>query len=338
MPTRLLSEQRNNSNIEYHQLTLNNYSYAIVEVKKGTLFTDRFTNISLIINKKLIPLVSWQYENDEVVSDNENYVLQKKILINQLPVNFKCTVVSILTGGGGNYNYYHWLYDCLPRLSLAQNYISPKENVMYFIPEDTIPFQKESLDALGIFPNKRISSLQHHFISANKIIATSHPNPNPSVIPAWIIQYLRTTFLPKASNKYNSEKIYLSRGDSINSRRLLNESELIDKLIKKGFHVYQLSQLHFFDQICLFNNASVIVGVHGASFANLAFAKTTALVYELFSDVYQPDMYESVAKQLNMSYVKIIGTSSGNSSDPQKTNFTISEQLIDTICESIPKH
>ena len=48
----------------------------------------------------------------------------------------KGTVLSLLTGGAGNNNYWHWLYDVLPRLSLCskieklETKILPKANLL----------------------------------------------------------------------------------------------------------------------------------------------------------------------------------------------------------------
>ena len=43
--------------------------------------------------------------------------------------SLKGSVISLLTGGGGNNNYWHWLFDVLPRLGLCKNYIK-LENII----------------------------------------------------------------------------------------------------------------------------------------------------------------------------------------------------------------
>ena len=46
--------------------------------------------------------------------------------------NLKGRVLSLLTGGGGNDNYWHWLFDVLPRLDLCNKYINLEE-INYFL-------------------------------------------------------------------------------------------------------------------------------------------------------------------------------------------------------------
>ena len=42
----------------------------------------------------------------------------------------------------------------------------------------------------------------------------------------------------------------------------------------------KLEELNFIDQVLIFNNADVIVGLHGAGFANLSFCKSKTKVVE----------------------------------------------------------
>ena len=63
---------------------------------------------------------------------------------------------------------------------------------------------------------------------------------------------------------------FIDRTESIyNHCKLINNKEMTTKL-KKGFKIIQVGKLSFKQQIKLFNNAKIIIGVHGA-FANLIF-------------------------------------------------------------------
>ena len=44
----------------------------------------------------------------------------------------KGTVFSLLTGGGGNSNYWHWLFDVLPRINILENKID-LQSIDYFL-------------------------------------------------------------------------------------------------------------------------------------------------------------------------------------------------------------
>ena len=121
-----------------------------------------------------------------------------------------------------------------------------------------------------------------HF-SAENIIVTDHPyvknnNPTSSIknLPLWIIEWLRKQFIEKNYSKKNiSRKIYIDRSDSkfLKNRHIVNENEVKKYLLSVGFKIIILSKLNFISQIHIFNNANIIIGAHGAGFANLVFSK-----------------------------------------------------------------
>lgn len=333
-PKRVLNED-DSQLAEISFLRVGESSYQIAEIQKGRLFTDRLTNISIISQKSLVPYVSWQYLNGSVLPDTENFLLNRKLLVHYPPKYINDTVISLVTGGGGNYNYYHWLFDCLPRLHIAETFGKRDKYTKYFIPEDTYPFQKETLEALGIPSAFCISSKDYQHLQATNLIATSHPNPHPSAIPRWIVCFLRDSFLRLSSAKNYKRFIYISRSDSVNSRRLKNEEDLSKVLEAVGFGIYRLSELTFSDQVSLFSQAKIIVGVHGAGLANLAFASKGTVVYELFSDQYQPKMYERLSLLAGLDYHRIICKVSESTERAQQTDFRLSDDNIKTILKRV---
>ena len=329
-PKYLLSEGCSEP-VKISHIRVGEKSYIFANIHKGRIFTDRSYNMSVISKKSLVPFVSWQYLNGSILSDTENFLLNKKLLINRPPKFINGTVISLLSGGGGNYNYYHWLFDCLPRLRIAETICRPDGRTKYYIAEDTYPFQKETLDALGISTASCISSKKYQHLQATHLIATSHPNPQHSPIPRWIVSFLRESFLKFSSSKNQKSFVYISRRDSVNSRRLRNEENLSIALESAGFGIYRLSELTFLDQVSLFSRARMIVGVHGAGLANLAFASKGAVVYELFSEQFQPDMYERLSLLAGLDYYKIVCEVSEPGKRSQQVDFRLPETSIITI-------
>jgi capsular polysaccharide biosynthesis protein len=317
-PRNLLSGGHD-KDVKVHDVRIDDNPYQLVNVRNGRVFTDRGGNVAVISRKSLIPSVSWQYNPDgpEALPDIENHLLKKKLLLDQFPWRIQGTVVSLLTGGGANNNYFHWLYDSLPRLYIAKTIIKLDENTRYLIPEDTYSFQKETLDILGVPVGARISSKECRHLQATNLIATTHPNPYEGA-PTWVVKFLRESFRGCSADKIEERLIYISRGDSLRGRRLLNEDYLRTLLESVGFSTYRLSELPVSQQISLFSQAKMIVGMHGAGFSNLAFASKGAVVYELFSDRYQPDMYgrgtpkdkadmyEKVSRIVGLAYHRVI--------------------------------
>ena len=120
---------------------------------------------------------------------------------------------SLLTGGG-NYNYYHWLFDVLPRIFILKNKIDIETIDYFLLPNIDLKFQKESLDLLGIPENKRISSQKFRHLSADEILSVDHPyvflnDPTKDAdnIPEWIINFYKNE-IKKKFKSIKSKKKY----------------------------------------------------------------------------------------------------------------------------------
>ena len=188
------------------------------------------------------------------------------------------SVLSLLTGGAGNKNYHHWMYDVLPRLSLCSKIFDLNEIDFFLLPDLSLNFQNETLDILNIPKHKRLSRKEYRHIKAKKIIVTDHPyvvtnNSTKDIlnIPNWINIWLKKNFI-KTSEKREKKKFYIDRGDEKNNkpahREISNEDEIREYLLKNNFEAIKLQNIPFSEQVILFNNANIIIGLHGAGLAN----------------------------------------------------------------------
>jgi capsular polysaccharide biosynthesis protein len=229
------------------------------------------------------------------------------------------------------YNYYHWLYDALPRLKIIESNSDINQNAKYYVPNIEFQFQKETLDLIGINPDQIISGKEMPCIRADEAIVTTQIN-YPRKLRPWTVDFLREKFLHHASSVQFSPFVYISRGDAPNQRKLLNEKELLDKLIPLGFQSYKLSEFSVKDQISLFSNAAAVVGVHGAGMANLTFCKLGTVVFELFSENYQPKTYKGISDYLTLEYHNIITTPTGKyKNSPVFQPIELPEKEMDRI-------
>jgi len=84
------------------------------------------------------------------------------------------TTLSLLTGGGGNDNFFHWLFDVLPRIGITERKINLKE-IDYYLCPNLNKWQLETLNLLGIKKKQCLSSVKYRHIKSNQIIVTTHP-------------------------------------------------------------------------------------------------------------------------------------------------------------------
>lgn len=297
-----------NKDIIFLKVSIDKKDYEIYICKTSSLYTDTIHDTAIIKNKKIVDGPSFQLRNNIDTGCLNNSVISKGTP--RFKKKIKGKVVSLLTGGGGNSNYWHWMFDVLPRLNIIKN----KEFVFnyYLFPDLSQKFQNETLDLLQISEKKRLSSRSFRHFDADEIVVTSHPynilnDPTKDSldIPSWIYDYLRINFLEKGlkNTKLKSfpKKIYINRRDATSLRYIINLKEVEDILEKENFSSITLSNYSFSDQIALFNNADKIIGLHGAGFANLIFCKPGTKVIELKPNT-AGDIIKNLAIKNNLIY------------------------------------
>ena len=309
-------ESKNNPSIEIIEKTLEkDYLYKIYIIKHCKLYTDTVNDAAFIIKDKIIDGPSYQFRFEKFQGVKNSDISQNIVFKKGTPRikrKINGTVFSLLTGGAGNSNYWHWLFDVLPRFKILENQYNFNDIDYFLFPDTKERFQKETLDLLNIPKSKILSSKDFRHIEAKQIITVDHPyvlknNPTAEIqnIPSWILNYLNEKFIPKYKEIKLPQKIYIDRKDSKSNhrhlRKIINEKEVKNYLIKKGFSIIALSELSFLDQINLFSNAKQIIGLHGAGFANLVFCKPETFALEVKSEVAAP-VIGNLAKKLGLKF------------------------------------
>ena len=87
-------------------------------------------------------------------------------------------------------------------------------------------------------------------------------------------------------------------------RTIDNEEEVKSYLSSMGFEIIRLSDYSFKDQVSIFNSAEIIIGLHGAGFANIVFAQKNTKIIELKSKT-AGKVIENLANSNNLIYKSI---------------------------------
>jgi len=286
--------------------------YYTYKIKNGRVYTDYVENVSIISGKNLIGEVSYQQISGELKDPSDNVVLKKGTPA--IKKKFKGRVLTIVQGASGN-TYGHWLLDMLPKIKMCSEHY-PIKDINYFYTPNLTDFQKETLSVLNIDETMIINSEKYRHIEADELLAVVHPSYHKGYIleqfkfqPTWIIEWLRSTYLPYAKSFKAHKKVFLDRTDSLNNHcQFKNEKEISEYLIKeKGFVKYQLTKLSFFEKIFLFNNAEIIFGAHGSGFMNLTFCKPLTKVIEV-KPVVHPNVVSKRISEINNLNYRLIET------------------------------
>ena len=205
------------------------------------------------------------------------------------------------------------------------------------VPSLSHSFQVESLLLAGISGSRCINATRTNHVKASQLVVTSHPNPEPHDNQGWIINRLREEYSPKGDAPPLNPSfrfVYISRSDAAHRRLLVNEDELLHALEPFGVYRCLLSRLSFQQQIGLFAQARVIIGVHGAGLANLTFAAPGAIVFELLSEYYRPRMYEYIARHNGLDYNGILCHAS-TAHEARVADIHISSHHIQSIVQRL---
>jgi hypothetical protein len=240
----------------------------------------------------------WDVSLEYLINPWEHSIFKE----NQLPaISHYFDTVADLSHVGST-NYYHWMFEVLPRLHLIQaSGINVNRYIANYEPEK-YPYQNETLLRIGINPNQIIITDHHFHLKASNLIVPSQPYFFPTL---WAYNYLRTMFLQDHALKDEEKKrIYISRKKN---RRILNEEEIMKILIKYNFIKVELEKMSVEEQVKLFSSSEVIVGPHGAGLANLAFCSPGTKVFEIFPPTYITCLYWLVSSLGRLDYHYLIG-------------------------------
>ena len=254
-------------------------------------------------DNKLLWDVSFEYNK---TPKSHPIFLQEKLP----PITYTSETLAVITAQC-SFNYYHWMFDVLPRLNLLRQ--SPVEfdrfviNRGKYYMEEYCKYQNESLDLLGIPKEKLIECNNQTHIQAKQLIVSSMAGYT-AYVPKHVCQFLRNEFLQKDNIQKltESERIFISREDATH-RKLLNEEEVVHVLKKYGFKIVKLSALSFVEKIQLFNSAEVIVSPHGAGLSNIVFCNPGTKVLELFTPTYLLPCFHIISNHVNLDYYYLVG-------------------------------
>lgn len=251
---------------------------------------------------KLIFDLSQEYDPEQyrMLKADEHPVFHPS---NNLTLQHLEGTVAVLTFTG-SHNYFHWMYDVLPRLAMLHaSGISYSCIIMN--PNPYGPFVEQTLAMLGISEAFVIRIIPESYYQADRLIVPSLMMN--SHYPPWATDTLRRFLLPHREDTLASpERIYISRS-KINTRRVVNEVDIIKYLEQYDFVPISLEEWTIAQQIQLFASAKAIVGPHGAGLANLAFCEPGTRVIEIFHAEHIVPTYWMISNHNALDYYMLYG-------------------------------
>lgn len=202
----------------------------------------------------------------------------------------------VISSQGAN-NYYHWMFDVICKLVQIDE--NDFERAYFIFQGPAIGFKIDFINLLNI---KNYCFTDRNFRMALKKAIVPEFVSKLGIPTMTQINFLKSRLLPKINlHSPNNDKIYISRFSS-RRRRITNEAELLPILINFNYKIVYLEELTLLDQVSIFYSASIIIGIHGAGFANLVFCRKDTIVLELFSSNYIEPCYSYISEICNLNY------------------------------------
>lgn len=196
--------------------------------------------------------------------------------------------------------YHHFLTETLVKFIIHKDEL---KGASLLIPETLPKFAIEAFEML----NLTNVTLHNNLTLYKELILIENPlsgHFNPSHL-----NIFRTEF-KQFRKKEPFTKIYISRKKA-RSRKIINENELTDFLIEKGFKIIETDYMSFQDQVFLFSNSSFLISSHGAGLTNMIFMPENAKIIELMPEFSSVDKYEinkcyeKMSMSLNFDYIRM---------------------------------
>ena len=305
----LLKKEKINNSI---YKTYDNKKYNLYKITDGRIFTDNNENVAVIKNNFILPNVSFQQMNGKLETVKHNITVKQgtSFFIKRI----KGKVFNLCQGASGN-NYFHFIFDILPKIYLLSSKID-LQKINYFYVSDPNKLQIKIFSILGINKKKLLSSKKFKHIIAEEIYAVDHPWYNEGYvqkscqkIPKWTVYKNRKVFLSNYRNnikKVSKKKIFLDRSSSkYNHCQIKNLIDIKKIILEKKLKIYKPEFLSFKEQINLFKNSSIIIGAHGAAFSNIIFCKPGTKIIEIIPADHPNRIFERFSKILKLRYFRI---------------------------------
>jgi hypothetical protein len=195
-------------------------------------------------------------------------------------------------------NHYMWLYNHLTRLMLAEDQ-GLRQTVLF--PERSLlsSVKLETLSRLG-YGSPQFIQPDDQVIAVDRLHLMEVDSFDP-----WALTRLRERLggMPTATP---GRRIYVSR-QKCHYRKLRNETELQPWLKENGFETIFLEDLSLREQIETMQSAKIVLGVHGAGFANLLFCQPATRVIEIQDPEDPNPHFYALAALLGLDYCLLIG-------------------------------
>lgn len=277
-------------------------------------------------------------KNNYVVEEALSLPHEQTILLPFLPIaiyrisqikEYLDKAISLRHSWGDN-NYFHFYNDILPKLGLLQdlNIFSDYPIIVSQKLYNTSYFQ-EAIKLAHLENREWFIQDRSTYLGVKElIIIRAH-----QLTTDGLLRNLRLLKISKPE-QVGSKKLFISRS-SRNQRNLANCKTIYEIAQRFKFDIVDCSQLTLAEQIDLFSNSRIIVGEHGAAFANIIYRYGNPLnILELFPPHHVSTCYFVISQALDYHHNILRSKSQEDSNyeiEPKAFQEAL-EKTLESVC------
>ena len=237
-----------------------------------------------------------------------------------VPMVSRCSGRVAVLNCEGSHNYFHWIAEVLPRLwTLLQS----GEQADWYVADCYSRWQRASLAAFGVPLDRVIQPHMTFHLEADELLV---PSLQASQAISPMAQGLAKGLgLQDANGGEPKRLIYIERA---HSRRPANADEFSAWRRLHGFDDVWLEDMSLAEQIALFQQAKVVLGVHGAGLTNIIHCRPGTLVVEFMPAGLNRPCYPVLSQLFNLRHVMVNAPRAG-----RRHGIQVSISVLDQILE-----
>ncbi len=260
----------------------------LVEPLYGWAIPGRFE-----VFKMSFPYVSDIWDKSKRKPSTLNYLQPKKVIEIEscIPIRYYWQ------------NYYHFFIDTLSQVYIAKDKVPADVPLLVPYYFNEIKYVQEFLKESNFLSGRKIIvqgkdeyySVKHLYVCKD----TFYSDSIYDVVASF------GDVVKEGSDK--GRKIFLKRNK--NKERAISNSEEIEQIAEdNGFEIKDTDGMSLKEQVLLFTNTSVLIGLHGAGLTNIIFRNRKPMkVLEIFPADSRPDHYRNICTMFGYQYDHIHG-------------------------------
>jgi hypothetical protein len=246
-------------------------------------------------------------------------------------------------------NYYHWLFEIMPKYikicdiinssdTLKQNkyillidYNLPNQFIEIIDFYTTIKYEIRIIKRFEKFQCKQLLFCTDFWISLDNSRLSSDVYKD-YFVDKYAVSLLCRFDKKKYFKKRPIKKLYFERKET-QARSLINSSEVRQFLQKENFEVIDIETYSFNEQISLFSEAKIILGVSGAVFSNLIFMQPETIAIILSPNTTGANYYvfQPMADIGNINLIHILTNNHNKNNNIHESAFVDIKEISSVL-------